>query len=132
MNEYDNLIIIHKKCIELKRIVNKNIIFSIQHIKSFLKNNNHRFNSFNHELNDIIKTYTKSINIYSFLTYMNILLINNFNNEYLISINNELELIRDEYINLTNKLKIKQDNNIMYINIIIKQVELLINNKGEL
>ncbi len=132
MNEYDNLIIIHKKCIELKRIVNKNIIFSIQHIKSFLKNNNHRFNSFNHELNDIIKTYTKSINIYSFLTYMNILLINNFNSEYLISINNELELIRDEYINLTNKLKIKQDNNIMYINIIIKQVELLINNKGEL
>ena len=128
MNEYDNLIIIHKKCIELKRIVNKNIIVSIQHIKSFLKNNNHRFNSFNHELNDIIKTYTKSINIYSFLTYMNILLINNCNNEYLISINNELELLRDEYINITNKLKIKQENNNLYINIIIKQIELLINN----
>ncbi len=128
MNEYDNLIIIHKKCIELKRIVNKNIIFSIQHIKSFLKNNNHRFNSFNHELNDIIKAYTKSINIYSFLTYMNILLINNFNNEYLISINNELELLRDEYINITNKLNIKQENNNLYINIIMKQIELLIKN----
>lgn len=128
MNEYDNLIIIHKKCIELKRIVNKNIIFSIQHIKSFLKKNNHRFNSFNNELNDIIKAYTKSINIYSFLTYMNILLINNFNNEYLISINNELELLRDEYINITNKLNIKQENNNLYINIIIKQIELLINN----
>ncbi len=59
---------------------------------------------------------------------MNILLINNFNNEYLISINNELELLRDEYINITNKLNIKQETNNLYINIIIKQIELLINN----
>ena len=124
-SDYDYLLNIYKKNLEIKKIINKNIIITNNEIRKKL-NNTHKLNA--EVIVNLLKTYCKSLNIYTFFTFMNLLFTDICDKEYLVCIKNDLELLYNEYLKIIKKIPnyIIINNNDKYVNIIINQINSLI------
>ena len=128
-DQEDDLIYINNKCLRMKKIINKNILISVKKIKKYLINPN-KFNSKKDEIKDIINTYNKSLNVYSFLSFT-ILLLSHYNKEYYLSVFEELLNLEKEYFNITKKIPFYVEDSSKYISLIINQITLLVmDNEG--
>ncbi len=123
----DDLIYIYNKSLRMKKIINKNIIISVNKLKEYLINPN-TFNSNKDEINDIINTYNKSLNVYSFLSFTN-LLLGHYNKEYCLSVYEELLNLEKEYFTILQKIPFYVEDSSKYISLIINQITLLIMDK---
>ena len=97
----------HKQVMDIKRTANKNILFYQKEIKdNILKDKlfttNNTMNSTIEEIQKKFKYYRLSLYIYSFSTLIEILLIGNYKNEYLLSKKNELDELDREYSSTFN------------------------------
>ncbi len=94
----------HKQVMDIKRTVNKNMLFYKKQINDDLSKDN--FFTINATMNSIIgeiekkfKYYRLSLYIYSFSSLMEILLLGNYQSDYLLSKRNELDELDNEYTN---------------------------------
>lgn len=92
----------HKQVMDIKRTANKNMLFYKKEIKDALSKDKlfTTYNSMNSIIEDIQKKfeyYRLSLYIYSFSTFMEILLLGNYKNDYLLNKKNELEELDNEY-----------------------------------
>lgn len=94
----------HKHVMDIKRTAKKNINFYKKQITNdILKNNivitNQIINSLIGELENKFKYYRLSLYIYSYCSLLEILLLGNYNEEYLLTKKEELSLLDEEYSN---------------------------------
>lgn len=92
----------HKQVMDIKRTANKNMLFYKKQIKDDLTKEkilttNSSMNSLVNYIEKKFKYYRLSLYIYSYATLMEILLLSNYQNEYLISKQDELNLLDKEY-----------------------------------
>lgn len=92
----------HKQVMDIKRTANKNMLFYKKEIKNDLSKDKLFItsNSMNFIIDEIQKKfgyYRLSLYIYSFATFMEILLLGNYKSDYLLSKKNELDELDNEY-----------------------------------
>ena len=92
----------HKQVMDIKRTANKNMLFYKKEIKDALSKDKlfTTYNSMNSIIEDIQKKfeyYRLSLYIYSFSTFMEILLLGNYRSDYLLNKKNELDELDNEY-----------------------------------
>lgn len=92
----------HKQVMDIKRTANKNMLFYKKEIKNDLSKDKlfTTSNSMNFIIDEIQKKfgyYRLSLYIYSFSTFMEILLLGNYKSDYLLSKKNELDELDNEY-----------------------------------
>lgn len=92
----------HKQVMDIKRTANKNMLFYKKEINDDLSKDKllTTYNSMNSIIEDIQKKfeyYRLSLYIYSFSTFMEILLLGNYKNDYLLNKKNELDELDNEY-----------------------------------
>lgn len=95
----------HKQVMDIKRTANKNMLFYKKQIKDDLLKNklfttNSVMNSIINEIEKKFKYYRLSFYIYSFSSFMEILLLGNYQTDYLQSKRTELEELEEEYSNV--------------------------------
>ena len=98
----------HKQVMDIKRTSNKNMLFYKKEIKDYLSKE--KLFTTNNSLNSIIldiqkkfRYYRLSLYIYSFSTFMEILLLGNYKTDYLLNKKNELDELDNEYLEVFNK-----------------------------
>lgn len=92
----------HKQVMDIKRTANKNMLFYKKEINDDLSKDKlfTTYNSMNSIIEDIqrkFEYYRLSLYIYSFSTFMEILLLGNYKNDYLLNKKNELDELDNEY-----------------------------------
>ena len=92
----------HKQVMDIKRTANKNMLFYKKEINDDLSKDKlfTTYNSMNSIIEDIQKKfeyYRLSLYIYSFSTFMEILLLGNYRSDYLLNKKNELDELDNEY-----------------------------------
>lgn len=92
----------HKQVMNIKRTANKNMLFYKKEINDDLSKDKlfTTYNSMNSIIEDIQKKfeyYRLSLYIYSFSTFMEILLLGNYRSDYLLNKKNELDELDNEY-----------------------------------
>ena len=97
----------HKQVMDIKRTANKNILFYRKEIKDDLSKDklfttSNSVNSIINEIQKKIRYYRLSLYIYSFSTFMEILLLGNYKSDYLLSKKDELDELNNEYSNEFN------------------------------
>ena len=97
----------HKQIMDIKRSSNKNILFYKKQIKENLSKDklfttNSTMNSIINEMEKKFKYYRLSLYIYSFSTFIEILLLGNYQEEFLLSKSNELNELDNDYLSLFN------------------------------
>ena len=97
----------HKQVLEIKRTANKNMLFYKKEINDDLSKDkliitNSSMNSIIDEIQKKYKYYRLSLYIYSFSTFMEILLLGNYKSDYLLNKKNELDELEKEYSNAFN------------------------------
>lgn len=108
LNDEKYLINNHKQVMDIKRTSNKNILFYKKEINEIVKKEkiimtNGNINSIIDDIQNKFRYLRLSLYIYSFSTLMEILLLGNYNSNYLISKVNELNELNNEYKNIFNK-----------------------------
>lgn len=94
----------HKQVMDIKRTANKNMLFYKKQIKDDLSKDkifttNITMNSIIGDIEKKFKYYRLSLYIYSFSSLMEILLLGNYQSDYLLSKRNELDELDNEYTN---------------------------------
>lgn len=94
----------HKHVMDIKRTAKKNMNFYKKQITDdILKNNivviNQTMNSLLTELEKKFKYYRLSLYIYSYASYLEIMLLGNYQEDYLLTKKEELEALDNEYAN---------------------------------
>lgn len=97
----------HKQVMDIKRTANKNILFYKKEIKDDLSKDklfttNNSMNSIIEDIQKKFRYYRLSLYIYSFSTFMEILLLGNYKNDYLLSKKEELDELDNEYSEVFN------------------------------
>ena len=97
----------HKQVMDIKRTANKNMLFYKKEIKDDLSKDklfttNNIMNSIIEDIQKKIRYYRLSLYIYSFSTFMEILLLGNYKNDYLLSKKEELDELDNEYSEVFN------------------------------
>lgn len=97
----------HKQVMDIKRTANKNMLFYKKEIKDNLSKDklfttNNSMNSIIEDIQKKFRYYRLSLYIYSFSTFMEILLLGNYKNDYLLSKEKELDELDNEYIEVFN------------------------------
>lgn len=97
----------HKQVMDIKRTANKNMLFYKKEIKDDLSKDklfttNNSMNSIIEDIQKKFRYYRLSLYIYSFSTFMEILLLGNYKNDYLLSKKNELDELDNEYSEVFN------------------------------
>ena len=97
----------HKQVMDIKRTANKNMLFYKKEINDDLSKDKlfTTYNSMNSIIEDIQKKfeyYRLSLYIYSFSTFMEILLLGNYRSDYLLNKKNELDELDNEYLETFN------------------------------
>lgn len=97
----------HKQVMDIKRTANKNMLFYKKQIKDDLSKDkifttNITMNSIIGDIEKKFKYYRLSLYIYSFSSLMEILLLGNYQSEYLLSKKDELDTLDDEYTDIFN------------------------------
>lgn len=97
----------HKQVMDIKRTSNKNIVFYKKQLKDYLLKDklfttDSSMNSIIEEIQKQFKYYRLSLYIYSFATFMEVLLLGNYNSDYLLSKKDELDELDNEYLNTFN------------------------------
>lgn len=97
----------HKQVMDIKRTSNKNIVFYKKQLKDYLSKDklfttDNSMNSIIEEIQKQFKYYRLSLYIYSFATFMEVLLLGNYNSDYLLSKKDELDELDNEYLNTFN------------------------------
>ena len=97
----------HKQVMDIKRTANKNMLFYKKEIKDNLSKDklfttNNSMNSIVEDIQKKFRYYRLSLYIYSFSTFMEILLLGNYKNDYLLSKKNELDELDNEYSEIFN------------------------------
>ena len=92
----------HKQVMDIKRTANKNMLFYKKEIKDDLSKDklfitNNSMNSIIEDIQKKFRYYRLSLYIYSFSTFMEILLLGNYKNDYLLSKKEELDELDNEY-----------------------------------
>ena len=92
---------------DIKRTANKNMLFYKKQIKDELSKDkifttNITMNSIIGDIEKKFKYYRLSLYIYSFSSLMEILLLGNYQSEYLLSKKDELDALDDEYTDIFN------------------------------
>ena len=92
----------HKQVMDIKRTANKNMLFDKKEIKDDLSKDklfttSNSMNSIIDEIQKKFRYYRLSLYIYSFSTFMEILLLGNYKSDYLLSKKNELDELDNEY-----------------------------------
>ena len=97
----------HKQVMDIKRTANKNMLFYKKEIKDDLSKD--KFITTGNSMNSIIdkiqkkfKYYRLSLYIYSFSTFMEVLLLGNYKSDYLLSKKSELDELDNEYLETFN------------------------------
>lgn len=98
----------HKQVMDIKRTANKNMLFYKKQIKDDLLKNkfittSNSMNSIINEIEKKFKYYRLSLYIYSFSSLVEILLLGNYQEEYLVSKKDELDKLDDEYSQIFNE-----------------------------
>ena len=91
-----------KQVMDIKRTANKNMLFYKKEIKDDLSKDklfttSNSMNSIIDEIQKKFRYYRLSLYIYSFSTFMEILLLGNYKSDYLLSKKNELDELDNEY-----------------------------------
>lgn len=97
----------HKQVMDIKRTANKNMLFYKKEIKDDLSKDklfttNNSMNSIIEDIQKKFGYYRLSLYIYSFSTFMEILLLGNYKNDYLLSKKEELDELDNEYSEVFN------------------------------
>ena len=97
----------HKQVMDIKRTANKNMLFYKKQIKDEISKNNlftisTSMNSITEEIQKKLKYYRLSLYIYSFSSLLEILLLGNYQSDYLLSKKDELNELDNEYLNIFN------------------------------
>ena len=97
----------HNQVMDIKRKANKNMLFYKKEIKDDLSNDklfktNNSMNSIIKDIQKKFRYYRLSLYIYSFSTFMEILLLGNYKNDYLLSKKKELDELDNEYSEVFN------------------------------
>ena len=97
----------HKQVMDIKRTANKNMLFYKKQIKDDLSKDkifttNITMNSIIGDIEKKFKYYRLSLYIYSFSSLMEILLLGNYQSEYLLSKKDELDTLDNEYTDIFN------------------------------
>ena len=97
----------HKQVMDIKRTANKNMLFYKKEIKDDLSKDklfttNNSMNSIIEDIQKKLRYYRLSLYIYSFSTFMEILLLGNYTNDYLLSKKEELDELDNEYSEVFN------------------------------
>lgn len=97
----------HKQVMDIKRTANKNMLFYKKEIKDDLSKDklfttNNTMNSIIEDIQKKFRYYRLSLYIYSFSTFMEILLLGNYKNDYLLSKKEELDELDNEYSEVFN------------------------------
>ena len=97
----------HKQVMDIKRTANKNMLFYKKEIKDDLSKDklfttNNSMNSIIGDIQKKFRYYRLSLYIYSFSTFMEILLLGNYTNDYLLSKKEELDELDNEYSEVFN------------------------------
>ena len=98
----------HKQVMDIKRTSNKNMLFYKKEIKDYLSKEklfttNNSLNSIVLDIQKKFRYYRLSLYIYSFSTFMEILLLGNYKTDYLLNKKNELDELDNEYLEVFNK-----------------------------
>ena len=98
----------HKQVMDIKRTSNKNMLFYKKEIKDYLSKDklfttNNSLNSIVLDIQKKFRYYRLSLYIYSFSTFMEILLLGNYKTDYLLNKKNELDELDNEYLEVFNK-----------------------------
>ena len=98
----------HKQVMDIKRTSNKNMLFYKKEIKDYLSKDklfttNNSLNSIVLDIQKKFRYYRLSLYIYSFSTFMEILLLRNYKTDYLLNKKNELDELDNEYLEVFNK-----------------------------
>ena len=99
----------HKQVMDIKRTANKNMLFYKKEIKDDLSKDklfttNNSMNSIIEDIQKKFRYYRLSLYIYSFSTFMEILLLGNYKNDYLLSKKEELDELDNEYSEVFNNV----------------------------
>lgn len=97
----------HKQVMDIKRTANKNMLFYKKEIQDDLSKNklfttNNSMNSIIEDIKKKFRYYRLSLYIYSFSTFMEILLLGNYKNDYLLNKKKELDELDNEYLIVFN------------------------------
>ena len=97
----------HKQVLDIKRTANKNMLFYKKQIKDDLSKGrlfttSNSMNSIINEIEKNFKYYRLSLYIYSFSSLMEILLLSNYQEDFLLNKRNELDKLDNEYSNEFN------------------------------
>lgn len=97
----------HKQVMDIKRTSNKNIVFYKKQLKDYLSKDklfttDSSMNSITEEIQKQFRYYRLSLYIYSFATFMEVLLLGNYNSDYLLSKKDELDELDNEYLDTFN------------------------------
>ena len=97
----------HKQVMDIKRTANKNMLFYKKEIKDDLSKDklfttNNSMNSIIEDIQKKFRYYRLSLYIYSFSTFMEILLLGNYKKDYLLSKKKELDELDNEYSEVFN------------------------------
>lgn len=97
----------HKQVMDIKRTANKNMLFYKKQImddlaKDKLFTTNNSMNSIIDDIQKEFRYYRLSLYIYSFSTFMEILLLGNYKSDYLLNKQNELDELDNEYKTVFN------------------------------
>ena len=97
----------HKQVMDIKRTANKNMLFYTKEIKDDLSKDklfttNSSMSSIIEDIQEKFRYYRLSLYIYSFSTFMEILLLGNYNNDYLLNKKKELDELDNEYSEVFN------------------------------
>lgn len=97
----------HKQVMDIKRTANKNMLFYKKEIKDDLSKDklfttNNSMNSIIEDIQKRFRYYRLSLYIYSFSTFMEILLLGNYKNDYLLNKKEELDELDNEYSEVFN------------------------------
>lgn len=97
----------HKQVMDIKRTANKNMLFYKKEIKDDLSKDklfttNNSMTSIIEDIQKKFRYYRLSLYIYSFSTFMEILLLGNYKNDYLLNKKKELDELDNEYSQVFN------------------------------
>ena len=97
----------HKQVMDIKRTANKNMLFYKKEIKDDLSKDklfttNNSMTSIIEDIQKKFRYYRLSLYIYSFSTFMEILLLGNYKNDYLLNKKKELDELDNEYSEVFN------------------------------
>ncbi|MDD5888350.1 MAG: hypothetical protein PUC82_02555 [bacterium] len=98
----------YKQVMDIKRTANKNMLFYKKEIqenlsKSKIITTNSTMNNIIEDIQKEFRYYRLSLYVYSFSTFMEILLLGNYNSDYLLTKKNELDELDTEYLKNYNK-----------------------------